>query len=276
MSAEQIVELGHGMFGLLSRPPDGIACDTAVVLFNAGILHRPGPFRTNVLLSRALAALGYATLRFDMPGVGDSLQFADRSLEQTTRAVLDRLQDITGCQQFVVGGICSAADVGWKLALADSRVAGILMIDGLARKGLWFTIARAARAIRTPLSAWPGKLRRHVARAPVSTETVENLRDWPVPGETRPLLAKLLGRGVKVLMIYTGGTSYFLHARQFRSTFGANADSAAIDFHFWPRCDHMFFSVSDRKLLITATGNWMSRCFWQDKALTQAGPNRHS
>jgi hypothetical protein len=37
---------------------------------------------------------------------------------------MDRLQELEGCTDFAVGGICSAADVGWQAAVVDARVCG--------------------------------------------------------------------------------------------------------------------------------------------------------
>ena len=256
------MDLGPGVFGLLSLPSAADACGTTVVLFNSGIMHRAGPFRVTVRLARALAALGYATVRFDFPGVGDSLQHADRPILEITRDILDRVQAQTHCDRFVVGGICSAADLGWQLALDDSRVIGVIMLDGLARKGWWFNIGRLTRALRTPPSTWPAMLRRRLAwRRHLSVKTAETLRDWPQPGAERAQLRQLLARGVRLLMVFTGGTSYFLNPRQFRETYGATVNTSAIDFHYWPHCDHMFYAASGREQLITETCKWMSRSF---------------
>lgn len=258
---EDIVDLGDGVFGILSRPAATQANRTGVVIFNSGMLHRPGPFRLHVRLARRLAELGYPTLRFDFPGVGDSLPRATRPMVEITGEIVERMQQLTGCARFVVGGICSAADQGWQLALLDARVAGVLLVDGLARKGRYFVVGRLRRILRKPLRQWLAFARRLASKAPATLETVENLRDWPAPGAERAELHALVERGVAIFALFTGGTSYFLHPRQFDDTYGADARSPCVDFHFWPQCDHMLYSEIDRAAFIDAFGQWMARRF---------------
>ena len=72
MSREQIIEFGEHRFGILTEADQRLPLKPAVVLFNVGLVHRPGPFRQQVQLSRRLALLGHPVFRFDMPGIGDS------------------------------------------------------------------------------------------------------------------------------------------------------------------------------------------------------------
>jgi len=44
----------------------------AIVLLNAGVLHRVGPNRLYVKIARKLASAGFVVLRFDLSGIGDS------------------------------------------------------------------------------------------------------------------------------------------------------------------------------------------------------------
>ena len=260
-TGEDIVDLGDGVFGILSRPFAAPTKRTGVVIFNSGMLHRPGPFRLHVRLARRLAELGYPTLRFDFPGVGDSLPRATRPIVEITREIVERMQQLTGCAHFVVGGICSAADQGWQLALLDARVAGVLLVDGLARKGRHFVVGRLRRFLRKPRRQWLAFARRLVSKAPAAIETVENLRDWPPPGAERAELRALVERRVAIFALFTGGTWYFLHERQFQDTYGVNARSPYVEFHYWPQCDHMLYSEIDRAAFIDTFGQWMARRF---------------
>ena len=260
---EDIIDLGEGVFGIVSQPAPDRRKPVGVIIFNSGILHRPGPFRMHVRLARRLAELGYATLRFDFPGVGDSLPRAVRPPMQIVRDVLERAQRHTGCARFVVGGICSAADLGWQLALEDERVAGVLLIDGLARHGRYHLLGRLLRARRKSLEDWIDVVRRIVTRAkpPTTIETVENLRDWPAPGVERRELRQLLDRGTALFILFSGGTSYFLHPGQFHTTYGADARAADVYFHYWPQCDHMMYSEIDRARFIEEFSSWLLQRF---------------
>ena len=71
--SEEIVALEEDVFGILSRPSHDCVSDVCVVLFNAGFIHRSGPFRLHARLARALAASGVTTFRYDAAGVGDAL-----------------------------------------------------------------------------------------------------------------------------------------------------------------------------------------------------------
>ena len=259
---DEILDLGF-TFGLLSRPHTR-ARETAFVLLNAGAIHRSGPFRLGPRLGRALGKRGFAALRFDLPGVGDTLASAERPIEDLVCDVLDRLEQATGCRRFVIGGICAASDLGWRVALKDARVAGVLMLDGLARTGFWFQFARWKRLLGKSPTAWFAALRRRASPAhsnepPVPTP--EEMRDWPAPGEERGQLDRLLARGVAILSIFTGSTSYFLHPRQFRAGFGPGAEDPRVDLEFWTASDHTFYSDVQRARLIERVGGWMEQRF---------------
>jgi hypothetical protein len=109
MSIDHIVDLGDDRFGILSRSGEAADSGVCVILFNAGFIHRSGPFRLHARLSRQLADAGHAAFRFDAPGIGDSIGRSDQPLVQTMRAGMDALERQFGYSRFVVGG-CAVAD----------------------------------------------------------------------------------------------------------------------------------------------------------------------
>lgn len=257
---DEIVEIAPGMVGVLSRPA-AAARKTCVVILNAGFLPRSGAFRLHVRLARHLAALGYPTLRFDLFGIGDTLPYADRSSSDVMRSVFDRLQELTGCRQFVTGGICSAADLGWQVALADSRLAGLISIDGVVRKTRSYMLGRLRRSLGKSPSEWLETLRRAIRRRPASSAShePENLRDWPKPGAEGAQLQTMIANNTEIYCLFTGGASYFLHPRQFQETFGAAVRSERVQFQYWPHCDHLFYVTASRSRLIDDLGDWLRR-----------------
>lgn len=259
----EIVRLGEHTFGLLEVPASPHAEPLCMVLLNAGFIDRRGPFRLHVRLARALALAGIHTFRHDAQGIGDSLPRSDAPLLQSSLAALDVVAARTGCKRFIVGGICSAADLGWQLALADPRVVGVLLIDGVLRKGVWYTVGRLARALRKSPRSWMASiaLRRRGAAAAAPTISDDDLRDWPTPGAEREQLATLVARQVELLFVFTGGASYALHPRQFGDTYGAAARAPNVRSLYWPHCDHTFFAESHRRELIEAVGAWASTRF---------------
>ena len=264
--SEEIVALEEDVFGILSRPSHDCVSDVCVVLFNAGFIHRSGPFRLHARLARALAASGVTTFRYDAAGVGDALVRSSQTQVQATRTSLDALETRLGYRRFVVGGICSAADLGWLMALADPRVVGLISIDGLARLGPWYLLGRLRRALQKSPGEWISAIRLRLARsgsAMPAAVSAADLREWPVFGAEREQLQSLIERRLEWFALFTGGTSYFLHARQWRATFGSATRSPLIEFRFWPRSDHTFFAESDRRRLIDTVVTWAAARFRQ-------------
>lgn len=263
---EEIVALQEDVIGILNRSAQDSDPDICVVLLNAGFIHRSGPFRLHARLARALAAHGVATFRYDAPGVGDALARSSQTQLQVTQATLDALAKRFGYRRFVVGGICSAADLGWLVALADPRVIGLISIDGLARQGSWYLFGRLRRAFQKSPREWITAIRLRLVRSgSVVTTTVSaaDLREWPVIGAEREQLQSLIERKLEWYALFTGGTSYFLHPRQWRATFGSAARSPLIEFRFWRHCDHTFFAESDRRRLIDTVVEWAAARFRQ-------------
>ncbi|MCK7594001.1 alpha/beta fold hydrolase [Pseudomarimonas salicorniae] len=243
-----------------------------LVLSNAGFIHRMGPFRLHVALARQLASLGVCTVRVDLPGIGDSLRAASRPQLSLAGELLDRLAQETGCERFIVGGICSAADFGWSLALADPRVAGVLLLDALARRELpAYRLGQFQLHWRRGPRAWLDTLRRRLRPRPAqeagagpraAPPTDAELRDWPAPGSESAQLAKLVERGTELLFVYTGGAlTYFSHPRQFHTGYGQATRSPRVRFRFWPDCDHLFYRPEHRERLLGEVSCWIQQRF---------------
>ena len=99
---DEVVALDGGRgFGLLTRSK-GAPKGRAVVLFNAGLIHRMGPFRLHVHLARRLAEQGLDVFRFDMPRIGDAPAGTHPDAESVVREALDAVQASTGARSFIV------------------------------------------------------------------------------------------------------------------------------------------------------------------------------
>ena len=235
-----------------------------LVLPNAGLVPRAGPFRLHVELAERLASRGIRTFRFDTPGVGEAPRLPGCGAQEATIAALDRLAAEHAGERFVVGGVCSAADLGWSTAVLDHRVVGMLMLDGIAFTGSWFHVARLAGVLRRGPGEWLGILRRWLARTGAGKQpgsagpTIADYRDWPDRASARRLFAGLVARGTRSLWIYTGGYSdLFLHPRQFTRMFGRTARDPRVAMHYWPDCDHTFYARTHRDRLLDTVERWM-------------------
>ncbi|HEX3096616.1 MAG TPA: alpha/beta hydrolase [Usitatibacter sp.] len=126
------------LFGVLARP-DADASRPAVVVFNAGAAHHVGPNRLYVELTRNLAAMGFACLRFDLESLGDSVNRRParenypypHGATADGRSALEYLRDRFGYGRFVALGLCSGAHTVFHLGLEaqDLPLEEIVMIN---------------------------------------------------------------------------------------------------------------------------------------------------
>ena len=122
---------GH-LAGTITMPEK--AGSLGLVLLSAGLLHRIGPHRLHVKLAREAAAKGVAAIRFDVPGVGDSLTAPGRAtyeaqVLQAAQDAMDLLAVRTGASRFIIAGLCSGADNGYLVAGKDDRVVALYMME---------------------------------------------------------------------------------------------------------------------------------------------------
>jgi pimeloyl-ACP methyl ester carboxylesterase len=126
----------RSLVGVMTYPLETAGTDNlpAVVILNAGIMHRVGPNRLHVKIARTLAAMGLVVFRFDFSGVGDSkvredaLPFEKSALAETQEA-MDCVNKVTGTERFVLMGMCSGATISFKTAYCDPRVVGAVLIN---------------------------------------------------------------------------------------------------------------------------------------------------
>lgn len=256
---DEVLAFPGSGFGILSRARDGRS-PVAMVLLNAGLTHRVGPFRSYVHFARHLADRGVDVFRFDLPRVGDG-EAGGMSADAMVAAAFDMLEQHTGAKRFVIGGICSAADMAWRIAPQDPRIAGVWLFDGFAQRGPWYALARVRRALRRPPAQWPsvagrvlGYARSAAARQPQPSST---MRDWPEPEAFRRQAARLLECGVRILAMYTGGiSSYLLHPGQLDQTFGRVRRHVGLQVEYWPQLDHTLMSPTDRERVARGLANW--------------------
>lgn len=127
-----------GLFGVLCEPagPPDRRDRPAVLLLNSGATCHVGSGRMSVRLARRLAARGYASLRIDLAGLGDSASRPGRAdnliycreAVSDVRAALDWLE-AQGHRRCVVVGLCAGAATALHGALADARIVGQVLIN---------------------------------------------------------------------------------------------------------------------------------------------------
>ncbi|MEO8076969.1 MAG: alpha/beta fold hydrolase, partial [Acidobacteriota bacterium] len=261
----------RGLVGVITEPSSAERRPNAptVVFSNVGLNHRVGPGRVYVDLARELAAAGYVTMRFDLSGFGDS-EPRRTDAGDLERAVLDTREALDflekkGSSRFVLLGLCSGVDSAHALALADSRVVGAVFIDGYAyrNRGFWlrYYTARMLQAARWKRYFRQRRVRMRRKQANPDTGPGQEVfsREYPPQATFASEIARLVGRAVELLFIYTVvADNHYNYPNQFRDTFG---DHARIDVEYYTRADHVFSATRDRTQLISRVVGWMNARF---------------
>ncbi|KRF02140.1 alpha/beta hydrolase [Frateuria sp. Soil773] len=257
-----------GIAGMPDRRPANVpeALEpVGVIVLNAGLVHRIGPFRLHVELTRRLNACGYPTLRFDLSTVGDS----GASGESRTRTAqvcadagdaMDLLQRQAGCSRFVLVGLCSGAQNAHTVACTDAKVAGAVFLDGYAYRTAGFHLRHTLPKLVDPRRWWRLLARRRQVAA-ARGEPVFAVERLPRP-VVRADLAGMLDRGLRLCLIYSGGINrYFNHASQFRECFGRLVERPGICTAFDREADHTYVLAGDRQRLLDSIERWLTLNF---------------
>ena len=115
-----------------SRPPG----TPGVVVIVGGPQYRVGSHRQFVALSRALAGAGYASIRFDCRGMGDSdggLRSFE-SIDDDIDAAVEALKRESGVDRVVLWGLCDGASAALMHGTRNASVAGVIALNPWARQ----------------------------------------------------------------------------------------------------------------------------------------------
>jgi pimeloyl-ACP methyl ester carboxylesterase len=221
-----------------------------------------------VSLTRRLNACGYATLRFDLSGLGDSgVDGSPRSRQEQVSADISAAMRLlaahAGCTRFVLVGLCSGAANAHGAAREHAEVAGAVFLDGYAYRTHGF---RMRHYFAKLIHASPGRLIKAIFRRirPRSRVAADPLFEvgFPPRREVATDLLAMLGRGLNLFFVFSGGASgYFNHLRQFRECYGAIARHPGIEVRYFDGADHTYVLGADRAMLVDAIAEWMRRKF---------------
>lgn len=275
MIAEKPLVFGRSdsLVGVWCAPVERRPDMPAVVFINAGIIHRVGPNRLHVNLARTLAAAGVPSLRFDLSGLGDSLAARDERgsiLDWVKRDVDDALDLAASLHDggIVVIGLCSGADNAFHAATRDARVVGAVLLDPNAQRTRGFYLrryARAAAAWKTWRSVLTGApIVRRIARLAGARANGNGASPFLAPTTLMPKeqmraeLDRLLGRGVRLLYIFTGGLSFrYNYGGQFADAFPNLVDGRALRVKYYGDWDHTFSDPEAQATLIALIDGWV-------------------
>ncbi|MAS10149.1 hypothetical protein J7355_03075 [Endozoicomonas sp. G2_2] len=256
------------LVGVLCAPNADNRSERPGVLFlNAGLEHRVGPRGLSVAVARALANAGFASLRFDYAGTGESRKprrplAADRAAELIAEcaAAAELLRDRSGCRGVVLFGLCSGADDAHRVALADAGIEGMVQVDGHAAITAGFKMRYLGHRLASP-RRWQNWFRRVFSAADDSDHAViEGVDFFQMPD--RDTLARdlstLVDRNVRLFYAYSGAThSYYNYAGQLRRALTDVDLGTRLEEHFIPSADHTFSRNAERMMLIEAVIAWL-------------------
>ena len=278
---------GH-LAGIITEPRDAHG-DTLVVLVNAGLVPKHGPYRLYALLARRLAQEGIRTLRFDLGDIGDSQPaHVGMALEQRTQLEIGAAVQMV-CERFsprrvVLGGLCSGAEDSYRYAATDPRISGVIMIDPFAyptagwrwRDALYRIVRRSlltlglrrpgdhtfVRLFRKALAQPEGRVASSGALAirPESSGPAHLNYRHMAHAQASGILTSLVARGTRLHFIYTGGARpRFNHAGQLAAMFQELDFRDRVSLDYFPHLEHMQPLHSERLTLIEAISKFLAQ-----------------
>jgi dienelactone hydrolase len=284
---ERVVRFGdgEGLAGILTTPRKAV--DPAlpcVVIINAGVMHRVGPNRLYVDLARTMALLGFAVLRFDLSGLGDSAPMTgmlslDESARQDVQQALDFLAASRSATRFLLVGLCSGANYGIQTAFADPRVAGVIAIDPsvartvrssmlhYTRRLKHMATIRALITLRHPVFHRAFGGRRSMAAAKAATgqseRRAETIHVTPATmASITPVLNQTLDRGTRLMLVFTGGVNHVYNYQNQLFDLLPDVDFRnLLTLHYMPQTDHTVSDLASRRALMHAITDWLTDVF---------------
>ncbi len=205
--SERAVRFGPDdrLFGIVTAPEAQVPAAPAIVLLNTGAEYHIGPHRLYVPLAREWAARGHLVLRYDLGGIGDSVEppGAGQNVAYPAHA-LDDLRHAIGFvrqlapdRKVIVSGLCSG---GW-LSFVAAREG--LPIDAIA-------------SVNPPLYLRDGPAGARELAAASLTRRIQRALGKVIGGPMRSGLARdlerIAARGLACLFVFSrgdGGLDYF-------------------------------------------------------------------
>lgn len=276
MLKERAIKVGNPspLIGVLCEPASFDAEKPAILLLNSGVMHRTGTCRLSVKLARRLAEAGYASVRFDYSGIGDSdtrrgaLSFVDSAPLETVE-IMDFLEKRRGIKSFVLYGLCSGADAAYETAKIDTRVEAICQIDPYCYRNIgWYMRHYGPRIFS--LDVWARYLKKKLSTTRVFHQTIQDIdpafveeasyiREFPPKDELVAGLESLLSRDVNLYSIFTSGQSAILnHASQFRNSLGAIDARDLLQVDYFPEASHIITEPECQKAVVNSIVAWIS------------------
>jgi pimeloyl-ACP methyl ester carboxylesterase len=287
----QVVMLGarKTLVGMMTQPAEYEQDDRPVfVILNSGIIHRVGHHRMYVSLARALAGAGYRVLRFDLAGIGDSEGRGDglsllEGVLADVREVVDWLATARGARRIILVGLCSGADHSLVYGISDPRVCGLVLLDPSIPPTRGYYLRYFLRHVVRPQSwiniaagrgGWWKRLRKllGVAHDDAWERYRLDLSDPAIRVFLQNAYQRSMDLGMQCLAVFTSGLPHqHNYRRQILDAFQTVPFAGRLQLEYFPGCDHVFTSETDRKRLFGIVMAWAQNTHFAGQA--GAGPN---
>lgn len=276
----------HRLVGILSEPV-AAAAGPAVILVNAGLIHRIGPRRLHVTLARRMAEHGLRVLRMDLSGIGDSDSRKDglsviEGVQQDVEEAMDVLGERFGAREFLLFGICSGAKVSFRMACRDARVQGVVLVDpgdfgdraavspasGDSAfvqhyvRHYWRLVLSKRMSLRRVAGWFTGKANYRLASRVFSTQLQGLFTGRRRREETRRTLLgelqALADRGTRALLVYAdSGPSLVFHDMMLKKALTAASFGQWVTTRVLPETEHTFVNRKGQEQLLDAVLSWV-------------------
>lgn len=273
---------GDSLVGVVSRPVS--AAKTAVLIIVGGPQYRIGSHRQFVQLARSLASAGFAAMRFDLRGMGDS-EGDPRRFYRINRDIACAIDALLRVEPTVVHvvlwGLCGGASAAllYLHELADARVRGLVLVNPwvrdevtqartrvkhyylqrLASREFWKKLARGDVAFQA-LTEFTGNLKR--AFRPVAAATQQATRQQrPFQHRMADAWATFDGPTLLVLSGNDFTAQEFIEATAADSRWARSLKSSRVKRLDIENADHTFSAPAWQSMVETGTIQWLKdRC----------------
>jgi pimeloyl-ACP methyl ester carboxylesterase len=306
-AAEHPVLFGN-YFGIHCKPDVPREGAPAVLFVNTGASHHIGDGRIFVLFARRLAALGIASLRMDLGGLGDSTPLAANVTLDTIYARQSCDDAMAGADwlvanghaQVVAFGVCGGAFNGLHACANHPRIAGCFAVnlqkfiwDGEARTPGTAGLASNRVLRRSALSAAKWKrvltgrssllrvvrgLSQRFARS-LFVRLADLLDDKLgvsiAPNEAKQLVQRIEAKGAQVRLVYG---EYDLGLDELKIQFGAQMQGlrrfSRVHAATLKQLDHALFTMSAREAAMADAQHWLFERFVTPSTVTAPATTR--
>jgi len=286
---------GVQTWGILHVPKDHDPAKPAVVMLSVAENCRSTDARFYVKLARLLGRHGYASLRADPRGIGDSegrlegatltelyLRFQNGHFLPEARSAIAFLEREIGAASFVLTGICAGAITSIYQAAANARVTAVAPLELTmfyeVEPGLAEVSAKSRRLVQNLFIRWQPALtqeptrrclswlRRQYGKALCTLKGAEDVRPFVErlgPEANTKMLTALMQcarRHVPILLVFSAEESRQVFARiepQVLRAYDKAADR--IERHVVREADHIFSKPAHAQEVFSSVVDWLER-----------------